>query len=180
MSAAGFTLGSTPAQILAAVGILSARNAAVMKAGIELQGVWKEQLNQPGSGETYEVEFRTIDGRVVPVGKRSSPHTASAPGDSPAPDTGQLKQSIAVADVGVRGGQIGGVRVGTGLRYGLALEYGVNVSGSKTGPHPDKNFVLQARPHARPALVRAMSKMTKGLRTRLQHMRLPSVTPREL
>ncbi len=180
MSTAGFTLGATPAQILAATGIIAARRAGLLRAAIVLQGVWKEQLNQPGTGATYDVEFRTINGRVVPAGKRSSPHTASAPGESPATDTGQLKQSIAVAEVGVRGAAIGGVRVGSGLRYALALEYGVNVAGSKTGPHPDASFVLQARPHARPALVRAKIGMTKGIKTRLNSMRLPSVTPNEL
>ena len=174
MPQAGWTLTASPGKILAGLGILASRDAALLRAGIVLQNTWSAELNKAGSGETYDTEFRTIGGRVVPVGKAARSHTASAPGRAPAPDTGQLKQSIAVARVA------GGVRVGSGLRYALALEYGVNVSGSRTGPHPDPNFVLQARPHARPSLPKAKRKMTKGIRTSLSSARVPSVTPREL
>ncbi len=174
MPRAGWTLGASPSQIIAGLGLLAARDAALLRSGIILQSEWKQVLNTAGGGQTYDTDFRTIKGRVVPVGKAARSHTASAPGEAPAPDTGQLKQSIAVVKVS------GGVRVGTGLRYGLALEYGVNVSGTKVGPHPDPSFVLQARPHARPAFTRAKRKMTKGLSTRLSTNRVPSLTPQEL
>lgn len=153
---------------------MAASQSGLLRAGIILQTEWSRTLNQAGGGETYDQEFRLVGGRTIPVGKAARSHTASAPGDAPAPDTGQLKQSIAVARTS------GGVRVGTGLRYALALEYGVNVSGSKVGPHPDPNFVLQARPHARPALKKAKRKMTKGMRSSLRGMRLITVTPKEL
>ena len=175
MAMAGWTLGVSPSEVIAGLGILGARDAALLRAGIILQTQWSAQLNQPGSGQTYDTEFRTINGRVVPVGKAARSHTASAPGEPPAPDTGELKRSIAVARVA------GGVRVGSGLRYALALEYGVNVSGSKVSPHPDASFVLQARPHARPALKKAKRKMTKGIRTRLSTVRdFPPLTRRGL
>ncbi len=164
MSARGWSLQGGPAKVLGTLGIFAARRAALMRAGIELQSVWKDELNQPGTGTRYPAGsgFITKGGKVIPIagaeGSRSSAHTASAPGAAPAPDTGELRRSIAVAEMGDE------VRVGTGLRYGLALEYGVNVSGSKTGPHPGKNFVLQPRPHARPAKAKATGAMTKGVR----------------
>ena len=174
MPQAGWTLGASARDIVTGLGILAARDAALLRSGIILQTEWQRVLNTAGGGQASDTDFRTIGGRVVPVGRAARSHTASAPGEAPAPDTGQLKQSIAVAKT------TDGVRVGTGLRYALALEYGVNVSGSKTGPHPDANFVLQARPHARPALKRAKRKMTRGVRVTLSSAKLPTVTPQEL
>jgi len=165
---AGWSMGAKPNDILASLGILQARRSALMNAGIELQGEWKDILNQPGSGKAYEkgIAFITKNGRVIAIPGtpdnpgRTSTHTASAPGEPPAPDMGGrgLKGSIAVVEMPDR------VRVGTGLRYGLALEYGVNVAGSRTGPHPGRNFVLQPRPHARPAAKAAKDGMTRAVR----------------
>jgi len=162
----GWTLKASPAQIVAGMGMMAARKGALKRAAIELQGEWKDVLNQPGSGKTYPagISFITKGGRVIAIPGspghpgRSSSHTASAPGEPPAPDTHQLGQSIGVAEVGEN------MRVGTGLRIGLALEYGVNVAGSRTGPHPGKNYVLQPRPHARPAKEAAKDGMTAGVR----------------
>ena len=175
MPTAGWTLKASPAAIIGGMGILAARDAALLRAGITLQTQWSAQLNTAGSGVTYDTAFRTIKGRVVPIGRAARSHTASKPGDSPAPDTGQLKQSIAVAKTSQ------GVRVGSGLRYALALEYGVNVSGSKTVPHPDPSFVLQARPHARPAFRKARPKMSNAIQAGLRTGgRSPQLTPRDL
>jgi len=163
----GWSLNASPDQMIGALGFYAARDAALKRAGIELQGEWKDVLNQAGSGKTYGVgsAFITWKGRVIPVKGtptnpgRSSAHTASVAGEPPAPDTHQLGQSIAVVDMGDST-----VRVGTNLRYGLALEYGVNVSGSRTGPHPGRNYVLQPRPHARPAAKAAQGGMTNAVR----------------
>lgn len=174
MPRAGWTLGASASDIVTGLGILAARDAALLRAGIILQTEWQRTLNQAGGGQTYDTDFRTIGGRVVPVGSAARSHTASAPGAAPAPDTGALKQSIAVVKTAR------GVRVGSGLRYALALEYGVNVSGSKVGPHPDASFVLQARPHARPSFKRAKRKMTKGIRSSLSFLRAPLLTPHAL
>lgn len=80
-----------------------------------------EQLSQPGSGRQY--------GR----------HRASAPGDSPAVDTGRLRQSIGVQKVAQ-----GHYRVGTNVQYAPLLEFGTRK--------------MAARPFMRPALekVRAL------------------------
>jgi hypothetical protein len=163
---AGWSMGARPSDIIASMGILAARNAGLKGAGIELQGEWKDILNQPGSGKVYPtgISFITKNGRVIAVPGtpehpgRTSTHTASAAGEAPAPDTHELGQSIAVVEMADR------VRVGTGLRKGLALEYGVNVAGSRTGPHPGKNYVLQPRPHARPAGKAAKDGMTRAVK----------------
>ena len=181
MPQAGWTLGASPRDVIRGLGILAASQSGLLRAGIILQTEWQRVLNTAGGGETYSQEFRLVGGHTVPVGKAARTHTASAPGEAPAPDSGQLKQSIAVVPIARENFlSLPTVRVGTGLRYALALEYGVNVSGSKTGPHPDANFVLQARPHARPALKRARRKMTPGLRAELSFIRAPELTPNEL
>ena len=55
----------------------------------------KAIANGPKTGRVYTEIFRTINGRVVPVGERagnnlSASHQASAPGEAPASDTGRL------------------------------------------------------------------------------------------
>ena len=61
----------------------------------------KEQLAQPGSGRVYTTEFRMIEvgGEMRPVPITSlprAPHQASAPGQPPASDSGDLSDSIGV------------------------------------------------------------------------------------
>lgn len=159
----GWSLAATPRGMVAAIGILEHARQGLQRAAVELQSEWKQLLNQIGTGETYTHRFATINGRVVPLtGDRRPSHTASAPGEPPAKDTGQLAASIQIDDRGDR------IRVGTNLRYGLALEYGVNVSGSQVGPHPDPSFVLQPRPHARPAGTRAEKEMKAQMITALR------------
>ena len=72
-------------------------------------------------------------------------------------DTGELAGSIQIDD---RGHEI---HIGTNLRKALALEYGVNVAGSRVGPHPDASFVLEPRPHAVPALNASEPEMKGGM-----------------
>jgi hypothetical protein len=152
--APGWTLATTPTGIIAGVGILAKARHGLQQAALELQSEWKGLLAQRGSGETYTHRFATIGGKVVPLAGDSRPaHTASAPGQPPAKDTGELAASIQIDDRGDR------IRVGTNLRKGLALEYGVNTVGSKVGAHPDPGFVILPRPHARPAKDRAEPKM---------------------
>lgn len=78
-----------------------------------------EQLGHPGTGRRYKRGNRT--------------HTASAPGKSPAVDTGRLRQSIGVQKVGE-----GHYRVGTNVEYAPYLEFGTRR--------------MAARPFMRPAL----------------------------
>ncbi len=145
MPARGWSLKARPEQILAVLGMAGARKAALLSSAVVLQSAWKQVLNTPGGGKTRKVT------------KGGATHTASSPGDAPAPDLGELKRSISVVDTE------GEIRVGTGLRYGLALEFGVNVAGSRVGPHPSPNFEIQPRPHARPAFVKAKRKMSVAM-----------------
>jgi len=174
MAKRGWSLNARPAQMLAALGVLAARDAGLASAAEELVTEWKMILNQPGSGKMYArgSGFITTKGgtrRVVDVGgspgspSRASAHRASAPGEPPAPDEGTLRNSIDRARM-----PNGSWRVGTGMRIGLALEYGVNVSGSQVGPHPAEGYQLQPRPHARPAMAEAKDGMTAVMVSDLQ------------
>jgi hypothetical protein len=177
MPRAGWSKGASGNEILEQMGILAARRAAVLRAGVIFQGVWKEVLNQPGGGKRYEqgVAFITTKGsprRVVPVKGtpghpgRARAHTASRRGEAPAKDRGVLAASVLVGQE-----SDGRVRVGMGGprgRIGLALEYGVNTAGTRVGPHPATGFKIDPRPHARPARDEAARQMTKGIVTVLK------------
>lgn len=168
----GWSKDASGKEILDQLGIMAARKAALLRAGVVFQSVWKETLNQPGSGRRYEqgVSFITTRGaprRVVPVAGtpghpgRARAHTASAPGEPPAKDRGILAASVQVGQA-----TDGTVRVGMGGprgRIGLALEYGVNTAGSQVGPHPAQGFKVDPRPHARPAKEDAVPRMTQGV-----------------
>lgn len=169
----GWSLAKKPKDVLVTLGILAARDQALEKAAIDLQSDWIQQLNQPGSGKTYEAGtgFITHKGRVIPVkarGKfrgRRSTHVASAPGESPAKDTGDLQRAVQVVRSGAgylvgMGGEIG--------RRGLALEYGVGTAGSQVGPHPG-GIVIEPRPHARPAFRRWQRTGPDRFRAGLKH-----------
>lgn len=64
--------------------------------------------------------FRKIGGRLLPIVKRRIPHQASAPGETPATDTGRLVSSIAIdyADRGLT------AMVFAGAAYARYLEEG--------------------------------------------------------
>jgi len=90
------------------------------------------------TGAIYTEIFATVGGKVVPVGSRSdgnnlSPiHQASAPGESPATDTGFLVSSIKADRKELS------ARVFSSLNYAFWLEYGTTK--------------MEARPFLAPAL----------------------------
>lgn len=119
----------------------------------------------PGTGRIY---FKRKQGRaggrdynIVEVGGRSTlkesfktrggwgalsqykAHQASAPDESPAPDTGHLKQSIVYEIRRKEDGKIVGY-IGSNLPYARALEFGY-------APHK-----LEPRPYLRPALIKEL------------------------
>lgn len=110
--------------------------AHVMGQAMALHAEWVDVLSQPGSGRRY--------------GK----HTASAPGDPPAVDTGLLRQSIAFARLGELTWGVGVVSApypGGGIttaEVAVLMERG----GRK----------VAMRPHARPALERFKAKRLNG------------------
>lgn len=156
----------SPTVLIGSLGIAHQMQIALHQAADVLVYEWKEVLSTPGRGKEYAFKFYTDkSGRVRPMpgALRWKVHRASAPGDPPAPDTGTLRRSIRKVEL-----RPDLIRVGTNLRYGLALEYGVNVTGSKVGPHPDKTHRIEPRPHARPALDRARGDMKDSVKTTLR------------
>lgn len=123
----------------------------VKKAALVLEKKLKEKLSHPGSGRTY------------PARKGRGKHQASAPGEPPAPDLGDLRKSIGQEVVN------GKRRVGTGLRRAPSLEFG-NIWPTSTGG----NRVLAPRPFMRPAVEEATedmkSEMIGDLRIRGQRL----------
>lgn len=80
----------------------------VRAATLEGERVIKDVLSQPGSGEVY------VRGQTK--------HTASAPGEPPAPNTGALRNSATSEVLRVPGGAKGQVIVAA--EYALPLEVG--------------------------------------------------------
>lgn len=108
------------------------------KVGLDLLNKLRADLSQPGRGATYSTLFFTDGmGVVHPYGYRP-PHTASAPGDPPAVDTGQLRASYGTE---VRREADGAVlTLGTGDEKAKYLEFGTSD--------------MAARPHLRPVVAR--------------------------
>lgn len=114
--------------------ITSPSEAPIRFAGLALVGEMVRTLSQPGTGREY------------PRGEKV--HRASAPGQPPAVDQGELRASIGMelwAAV---------LRVGTGLPKGEGLEFGMT---TPTGG------VVAPRPWARPAFARARASMGQVL-----------------
>jgi len=80
----------------------------VRAATIDAEALAVELLSQPGTGEVYR-----RNGRV---------HRASSPGDSPAPDTGFLRQSVGHDVSRTPAGIVG--KVTASAEYAAALEFG--------------------------------------------------------
>lgn len=99
------------------------------------------ELSQPGSGITYTTRFYVdAQGRLRRGGPRPA-HTASAPGEPPAPDTRELALSV---DFEVRDGV---AYVGTGLAKGRYLEEGyVTAWGTLVAPRPWMSTVVARLP----------------------------------
>ena len=104
-----------------------------------LEKLIKEELSKPGSGRIYKRGGRT--------------HQASAPGEPPAVDLGDLRRSIGREQVEDTW------RVGTGLARAAALEFGHRYKDGR---------VLAPRPYMRPAVKRlpeGTRRLVQGLQT---------------
>lgn len=124
----------TPGAVLLLAAMRRQHRKALAEAAVELQGIWKEVLSQPGRGAPYVRYNPKRKGR------------ASRPGDPPAPDTGMLRAAISIED------HQDSFRVGPAGppgRYGRALEYGTDN--------------MDPRPHARPAKRIAEHLMTDAI-----------------
>lgn len=95
-----------------------------------MKGAVESKLTGPRSGRLYTTYFFTRgDGVVVPIGSRP-PHQASAPGEAPAKDSGDLLRSMDVEGRRVATGAV--VTIACTSGYGSYLEYGT----SKMRPRP--------------------------------------------
>ena len=166
--AGGWSLNVSPQELLQRVGIPARVSRAVRGAGLILVHAWKDELSHPGQGEFYAkgTRFITKGGRTFAIQDdelgRPADHRASAPGDPPAVDRGELRNSI---DMESRGEAE--VRIGSGDFVALALEFGVNTEGSRVGPHPG-GIVIEPRPHGRPAKDNAAPAMREHVKSVLR------------
>lgn len=120
--------------------------ADLERIGLRLVSELKLDLSQPGHGRTYTTYFYTgrlghmtpwgpqVPGKLYAWPARAKPHTASAPGATPAVDTGQLRASYGHSVTG------NDLRIASGSEYAGYLEFGT----SRMAP----------RPHLRPLMAR--------------------------
>lgn len=122
---------------------------ALDQAGLVLETKIKEQLSHPGSGRIYK--SRGVKSALARKGtKRRAKqlHQASAPGEPPAPDIGELRRTIGREPVGDV------LRVGSPLPQAAALDRGAII------PLASGGFaVLRPRPFMAPALAAARQEM---------------------
>jgi HK97 gp10 family phage protein len=133
---------STGAQVAKNISqVLRAGRAGVPRdldmLGLKLTSELRLELSKPGTGRVYTTLFFTHNGNAIPYGTRT-PHTASAPGEPPAVDTGQLRASYGHGVERELNGAT--LSIGTGSPYAAYLEFGT----SKIAP----------RPHLRPVMAR--------------------------
>jgi HK97 gp10 family phage protein len=107
------------------------------KVGLDLTNELRLELSKPGTGRVYTTLFFTYQGNAIPYGTRP-PHQASAPGEPPAPDTGQLRASYGHNVERELNGAT--VAIGSGSAYAAYLEFGTSK--------------VAARPHLRPVIAR--------------------------
>jgi hypothetical protein len=105
----------------------------------------------PKSGRTYDTRFWTDGQGRLRRGEARTPHTASAPGEYPASDTGQLagRVGMELPSLTTMTG-----RVGTSVAYGPMLEFGTSK--------------MAARPWLLPSFEKAKIGVEKELRARLE------------
>ena len=118
-----------------------------------------DTLTGTRTGRTYDTYFYTDpQGRVRPVGRRSRPHTASAPGEAPATDRGELRSSYKT-EVKASGRRLTGV-VGSDLEKAKRLELGHIRGRSDEGTQLPAD---KARPHLEPSFKRALPAVKREL-----------------
>ena len=109
-----------------------AANRGMLSAMIEADALLVDKLSQPGQGAVYDRYFFTdANGTVRPGKKRKKAHRASAPGDPPAVDTGNLRRNRATEVISVGGGVSIGI-LSVNSEYAEALEFGTE----KMAPRP--------------------------------------------
>ena len=122
---------------------------AVQATGLEIRGDIVKRIQQgPKTGAVYDSVFARVNGRVVPIGPRtgnnlSPTHQASAPGEAPATDTGNLASRIDFKREGPMS-----ATVGSNVVYAAHLEFGA--PRAKIEPRPSWVPAIEA---ARPKYI---------------------------
>lgn len=154
----GWLLKASPTEVLKTMRVDEAIDEGVAKAAAHLQQKWKEVLSQPGSGTHWTIDFRVVDGILIPIaGGDGEPNPSSLPNQFPAPQTGELRDSISVlimpspGDFGsmARVGPAGKQDVARVLEFGAGPEYPAQSPAVKQSGDP---VVIHPRPHARVAM----------------------------
>jgi len=118
------------------------------EAVIHVREVTIDTLGQPGTGRVYTHYFWSdASGRLRRGRERGKPHQASAPGEPPAVDTGELRQSVRWTIEG-SGTEVTGT-VGTKKKHGKMLEFGTTK--------------IKARPWLHPSFLKSLDKVKQIL-----------------
>jgi hypothetical protein len=122
--------------------VTGAHTAEVQEAAVLLLAAIREELSKPGSGRVYRIPVVKRDGTLRKTKKGATSyrtHRASAPGEPPAVDTGELRRGSTMGIVG------GKMRVGVTAKYGPYLDRGT----PRVKPRP---FMAPALARATPAM----------------------------
>jgi hypothetical protein len=116
--------------------VLRGVRGATIEAKARLKG---DVLGEPGTGRTYTHKFFTDKQGRLRVGglREGGPHTASAPGRAPAPDTGRLRQSVQSEVFSTPEGALGVVSVNA--EYAEHLQFGTE----KVAPRPFMDILIR-------------------------------------
>jgi phage gpG-like protein len=174
----GWMFLKRPQYVALKLGAKDFHELGIKGAALQFISYWQNNLDQVGSGKIYNVNFRTLKrgGKwsVVPVSGRPS-HRASAPGGTPAIDSGQLRDSIELIsfEEGLGETQMGSrAVVGTYLPYAAFLEFGVGPSypfssRARQGEGGQRPFVIEPRPHLRKTINEDLKRIEQDMIARM-------------
>lgn len=147
--------------------------ADLQRIGTRLVSELRLDLSKPGRGRTYTTYFYTgrlghhlfgpggpfqTPGKLYAWPPRSKPHTASAPGDPPAVDTGELRASYGHSVQATPAGA--DLRIASGSDHAAYMEFGTSR--------------IKPRPHLRPLMARnalkIRSEIEQGIEARERAM----------
>lgn len=132
--------------------IRPAMSAVVRKTAFDVEGQIKKEMRRSKTGRTYERLAGQGTTKKGTVRKRRGMHRASAPGEAPAVDLGQLINSIQTEHVTDLTST-----VGTNVEYAMALEFGT----SRIAPRPVWVPVIEK---FRPKFVEAIKAVLRSVR----------------
>jgi len=142
--------------------VLKSRREFLFAVGLTLEAAIKEEYSTPGQGRIRRrlVKYRRASKTAGARYDIARATRASAPGDPPAPDTGQLRNSVHTSWVAASAAghkDIGHVKVSTNAPQAAALEFGTTTAGAS------RNVTILPRPAWRPAIAKVKAAMGQQL-----------------